>query len=226
MPKKWMAYITVLLLSLFAVLPAWAQDDIEDPPQLQTDATDPNAEESGESLDGPTAKNGFYCRTPEAFHPVVLAIATRYGVLYEEVLGLFCGTGAPEGDQQEPGQHYGLGVIMLAYETSLELQNGSSSPDEVVPSATELLACKSELGGWGQVWKSLGYKGRSGKGTGIPDGSCGFTVPTPEHQSDSSAEPDHPGNAGGNGKGNGKGKPDKPGKSNAPGKPAHAGPNK
>lgn len=84
-------------------------------------------------------KEGFYCRTPEARHPALNALAFAYGAPYEELLGFFC-----EG-------RFGVGNIMLALQTAATLDNGTTAGD--------ILAMKAELGGWGQVWRSLGLKG-------------------------------------------------------------------
>jgi hypothetical protein len=71
-------------------------------------------------------------------HPVGSRIAHGYGVDYETVMGWFCN-----------GQ-YGFGQIMLALQTS----------HFVDMSPADLLAKKSELGGWGEVWQELGFTGR------------------------------------------------------------------
>ncbi len=221
MPRKWIAITTILLLSLVFAMPAWAQEEDETGPELQTDAADPADStnvDSPESQDGTTINNGFYCRTPDTTHPVVLAISDLYNVPYDEVLGFFCGASASEGEQQQASQRYGLGVIMLAYQTSMDLGDGTTAQD--------LLDCKSQLGGWGQVWKSLGFKGRSGNGTGVSDGTCTASELAPEGQPGTSVESDQPGNGNGNGNAFGKNKGNKPDKSGSTGKPDHAGPNK
>ena len=74
-------------------------------------------------------------------HPVANRLAAQYEVAYEEIMGWFC-----EG-------HYGLGEIKLALATGRQTD---LAPEEV-------LAMKTELGGWGQVWLELGLKGKKDK---------------------------------------------------------------
>ena len=84
-------------------------------------------------------KEGFYCRTPDARHPALNGLADLYGEPYEELLSFFC------------DGRFGVGEIMLALQTAATLNNGMDAGD--------VLAMRAELGGWGQVWKSLGLKG-------------------------------------------------------------------
>ncbi len=74
-------------------------------------------------------------------HPVAEWLAEKYEVPYEEIMDWFC-----EG-------HYGFGEIVHALVASEE----TGIPPE------ELLAMKTELGGWGQVWRELGMKGKKDK---------------------------------------------------------------
>ena len=79
-------------------------------------------------------------------HPTVQALADEHGVAYEEIMDWFCGA------EYGPGEiMYGLGEIKHALETSAR--------EEVELSAAELLALKTELGGWGEVWQELGLIG-------------------------------------------------------------------
>jgi hypothetical protein len=71
-------------------------------------------------------------------HPVGSRIAQGYGVDYGTVMGWFC------------NGHYGFGQIVLALQTSQFV--------EFTPG--DLLAMKSERGGWGVVWRELGFTGR------------------------------------------------------------------
>jgi hypothetical protein len=71
-------------------------------------------------------------------HPVGKSLAESYDdVSYEDIMTWFCDGG------------YGFGEIMLALETS----------EETDMSPEELLALKTELGGWGLVWQELGLIG-------------------------------------------------------------------
>jgi hypothetical protein len=79
-------------------------------------------------------------------HPVARRLADEYGVGYDDVMGWFC------------GGRYGLGEIKIALEAGQAL--------DMLPE--DLLALKTELGGWGQVWHSLGLKGKPKKLAGEP----------------------------------------------------------
>jgi hypothetical protein len=72
-------------------------------------------------------------------HPVAEQLAEDYGVPYEQIMSWFCEGG------------YGFGDIRLALDTSLK---AGMTPEE-------LLALKTELGGWGEVWLELGLIGPS-----------------------------------------------------------------
>jgi hypothetical protein len=74
-------------------------------------------------------------------HPVGGRIADIYDIEYSRVMEWFC------------DQHFGFGEIILALQTSR-----LSSDDYYTPEV--VLQMKTDLGGWGQVWKSLGYTGR------------------------------------------------------------------
>jgi hypothetical protein len=71
-------------------------------------------------------------------HPVADRLAELYGVPYEDIMDWFC------------NGKYGMGEIKLALQTSLETDY---TPEE-------LLAMKTELGGWGKVWQELELIGR------------------------------------------------------------------
>ncbi|MEW6649786.1 MAG: DUF5667 domain-containing protein [Chloroflexota bacterium] len=138
------------------------------------------------------ARDGNYCANPTEQHPAGMKLAAEYGVTYEEVIGWFC-------------QGYGMGEIMLALQTSQK----TGLP------AADLLAMKTELGGWGQVWQQLGLIGK-GKRQATPDSSEVTPNPSPESTPDptENAKPDgKPGNQPAD-----KGKPDKenPGKQITP----------
>ena len=76
-------------------------------------------------------------------HPRGNALGESYEVPYEDVMTWFC-------------DGYGFGEIMHALETSRAA--GISA------SAQELLAMKTEMGGWGKVWQELGLIGKSAYG--------------------------------------------------------------
>jgi hypothetical protein len=90
--------------------------------------------------DGNEGEISAFCTDPDRQHPVGSRIAAGYGVDYGIVMGWFC-----------EGQ-YGFGQILLALQTSKLAPNGES--------AELLLQKKSDLGGWGEVWQSLGFIGR------------------------------------------------------------------
>lgn len=97
-------------------------------------------EEEGDEL----AIEGFYCQEGNTSqHPAGLRLATQYGVTYEEVMNWFC------------QEQFGMGQIMLALQTGLTT---GLTPEEV-------LAMRTEQGGWGQVWQSLGLIGKNKKVT-------------------------------------------------------------
>jgi hypothetical protein len=93
-----------------------------------------------------------YCMDLETLrHPVGERIAERYAVEYEWVMGWFCDSA------------FGFGEIMLALETSKVTTPTPTDLEAVVDLsglADKYLNDKIELGGWGQVWKSLGFNGR------------------------------------------------------------------
>ena len=137
-------------------------------------------------------RDGFYCENPDAVHPVIMGIANRFETTYEEVLGYFCGT-------EELGP-YGLGEIMLAYMTSLKLDDGTTAAD--------LLGQKTEMGGWGKVWHAAGLIGKP-EHAGPPEGA---------------GKPEDAGPPEGAGKPEDAGKPDDAGPPDHAGKPDDAGP--
>jgi hypothetical protein len=83
-------------------------------------------------------------------YPVAEKLAESFDVPVEDILSWFC-----EGN-------YGFGEIMLALKTGQE----TGMP------AQDLLASKTELGGWGKVWQEMGLIGRPAKvAVGRPDRS-------------------------------------------------------
>jgi hypothetical protein len=81
-------------------------------------------------------------------HPVGERIAERYEVDYKWVMGWFC------------EKDFGFGEIMLALETSKVMNSDTEELVDLAVLADQYLNDKTELGGWGQVWKSLGFNGR------------------------------------------------------------------
>ena len=102
------------------------------------------ANEDNEHQNGPFAKDGYYCRTPEAFHPALDELAMAYDKPYSELLFYFC------------EWHFGVGEIKLALQSAMDLNNGMDFGD--------ILEMKPELGGWGLAWQLLGLKGQQGGG--------------------------------------------------------------
>lgn len=145
MYKKLITLGLVLLLSLTVVAPAFAQEGDE----VGGDAAEPTEEEEV---------------IPDDAHPIVKAIAERYGVTYAEVAGMFNGTMddtesedgvLPEDGtlpDEGPSKGHGLGEIMLAYQTAEKLGDGTS--------AAALLKEKEEMGGWGKVWQAHNLVGK------------------------------------------------------------------
>jgi hypothetical protein len=105
-------------------------------------------EQEGEEQEG-EEENAERCPTGNfAAHPAGLKLSTQYDVAYEDVMAWFC-------------EGYGFGEIMLALQTSM-------IDEELTPEA--LLAMKTETGGWGQVWQSLGLIGAGKKVQPVDDG--------------------------------------------------------
>ena len=78
-------------------------------------------------------------------HPVGNRLAESFGMPYDDVMTMFC-------------SGYGFGEIMHALQTSQE--TGVSPQD--------LLAMKTEMGGWGEVWKAQGLIGQPEHAPGGP----------------------------------------------------------
>jgi hypothetical protein len=89
--------------------------------------------------------HGHYCRNlddPDIVHPVGGAIAERYEVGYEEIMGWFC------------EESMGFGQIMLA------LQTATGGEEDGDSSYEEFLERRIAGEGWGQIWQDLGLIGR------------------------------------------------------------------
>ena len=98
---------------------------------------DQNIDEGDEA---PEEEGEEYC-TGNDPHPAAQALAVAYDdvTTYAQIMGWFCDDG------------YGLGEIKHALETSAR--------EDVTETAGDLLALKTQLGGWGEVWQHLGLIG-------------------------------------------------------------------
>ena len=98
---------------------------------------DQNTDEGEEA---PEEEGEEYC-TGNDPHPAAQALAVAYDdvTTYAQIMGWFCDDG------------YGLGEIKHALETSAR--------EDVTETAGDLLALKTQLGGWGEVWQHLGLIG-------------------------------------------------------------------
>ena len=94
--------------------------------------------EADEGEEEPEEEGEEYCVGADP-NPAAQALAEEHGVSYEVVMGWFCDGG------------YGLGEIKHALETSARI-DGEISPGD-------LLALKTDMGGWGEVWQYLGLIG-------------------------------------------------------------------
>lgn len=146
------------------------QDGDEDPTPVPTETPTPTPVTSPitptATLTGTVGlgdKTGYFCRNPEAVHPVGKAIAETYGVTYEEVMAWFCQGRA------------GFGQIALA------LQTAETTGD----SANTYLERRASGEGWGQIWRDLGLTGKSRK-NGRPTSTA---EPTSEAQPTDEAQP-------------------------------------
>lgn len=136
-----------------------------------------------------TPKNESARCDGEQYRPVADNLAAIYQADPETILDWFC-------------KGYGFGEIALALKTS---EDAGVSPEE-------LLNLKQELGGWGQVWKALGLKGKPDDvgppdDAGPPDNPGKPDKPTQKPKDDK-------GPSGGNGppENQGNGPPENPGK--------------
>jgi hypothetical protein len=112
---------------------------VADPPEVE------EGEEAPGGMGAPEEEGAEYCVGADP-NPVAQALADEHGVTYEEVMGWFCGVEYDSGEIK-----YGMGEIKHALETSAR--------EGVDLSAGQLLALKTEMGGWGEVWQHLGLIG-------------------------------------------------------------------
>jgi hypothetical protein len=97
------------------------------------DTTDTEEPEEEETQEGNKAEDSAYCNgSKDVPHPMAAALADKYGVTTDWVMGYFC-------------NGYGMGEIMLALKTNQI--NGAD--------AETLLAQRAEGQGWGNIWKEL-----------------------------------------------------------------------
>ncbi len=130
-----------------------------------------------------TPKNESARCDGEQYRPVADNLAATYQADPDTILDWFC-------------KGYGFGEIALALKTS---EDAGVSPEE-------LFNLKQELGGWGQVWKALGLKGKPDD-AGPPGNPGKPDKPTQKPKDDK-------GPSGGNGPpdNQGNGPPENPGK--------------
>jgi len=119
----------------------------EEPEETVTVTTTDTATETETESPSPTTETPEVTASPTVFvnctgadpHPVGMKLATRYGVLYEEIMGWFC---------QQP--HFGFGEIDHAYSLQREaLANG------VTLLVDQIFAMKSGGMGWGNIRKEV-----------------------------------------------------------------------
>ena len=146
-----------------------------------TEPADDEADEGeeGEPEDDETGEDQAGRCVGVELHPRGNALGESYEVLYEDVMTWFC-------------DGYGFGEIMHALETS--------RASEASVSAEELLAMKTEMGGWGTVWQEVGLIGKPARvpDYDAPDDGAGDDVPDDEPDGtiilpDDAPEDDEPG---------------------------------
>jgi hypothetical protein len=99
----------------------------------------------------PFQNQGFYCTNLDQKHPVGYRLSVQFAVDYEQVMSWFC-------------NGYGFG----------EIRHALQADQWTEATAEELLAMKTEKGGWGQVWHELGAKPNN-----VPPGQAKKNPPTP-----------------------------------------------
>jgi hypothetical protein len=104
--------------------------------------------------DEPELDDADYCTGTET-HPVAAALAETYDVEYDQIMGWFC------------DDNFGLGEIMLALETSQQLEDSANAL-----TVDELLSIRGDKPetamGWGQVWQDVGLIGKGKASVGPP----------------------------------------------------------
>ena len=191
--------------------PTDGDDNQDDPDDGDNDQGDPNdGDDDQNDPDDEQDEESSACVGANP-HPVVMALSQSYGYEYDEIISWFC-------------SGYGLGEIKHALAAESAMATGEDDEDGDQNggyTAEEILALKSELGGWGQVWQHLGRIGKGRNPHNISDpGDRELRAPDEptvegddaaddEPQSpvaEPTAEPqDRPGNGNGSGNGNGNG---------------------
>ena len=187
------------------------EDDQDDPDDGEDDQDDPNDgddDQDTDDVDDEQDEDARACVGADP-HPVVMALSQSYDYEYDEIMSWFC-------------SGYGLGEIKhaLAAENAMPAgEDGENGDQNGGYTAEEILALKTELGGWGQVWQHLGRIGKGRNPHNISDpGDRELRAPDEptvegddaaddEPQSppaEPTAEPqgERPGNGNGNGNGN------------------------
>ncbi len=124
------------------------QEDEDDADEEEDEDTEDEDEDDGdEALTG-----GYFCRNPEAVHPVGARLADLYGVPYERVMEWFCA-----GKQ-------GFGQIMLALRTAQVISGTEKITDTTKTDLADIAGVcleqrKAGLG-WGRIWKQMSTVGR------------------------------------------------------------------
>ena len=90
--------------------------------------------------DGEGNKGGNYCQNLNNIHKVAQSLAERSGLYYEQIMSWFC------------VDRLGFGEIQNAIKANEKLEGSVS--------VAEILAMKTELGGWGKVKQELGLIGK------------------------------------------------------------------
>lgn len=86
--------------------------------------------------------------TTDRIHPLLMALAVRFAVPYEELVGYFC------------ADNWSIGEIALALVTVQRSDGAMDLPG--------LLALRHDEGlGWGQIWQDLGISGGGFSGLGL-----------------------------------------------------------
>lgn len=122
--------------------------------QMRNEAQNQNQNQNqgaqGQEQERERERNGEGCVGVDP-HPAAAGLAEMYDADYEDIIGWFC-------------DGYGIGEIMLALRTSEQTDDAD---------ADELLALKTEMGGWGQVWLSLDLIGKGRWGQDVDAESTG-----------------------------------------------------
>ncbi len=186
MIKKILILLAVVILAFAPASAVFAQGEGEDPTLTPTE--EPTVEPTEEPLTD-------ICVGSDP-HPVAKALAERFEVTYEEIMGWFCE------DQM------GMGEIGLALVTAQVL-----AEEDEAPTLEEIMSQRLDEGlGWGQIWQNLGLIG-NGQNNGVgPENGRG---PEKDKDADQDQDQEHnkPDIPPGLDEENDKGKPDNPGNS-------------